>query len=127
VSPNRVFWLISEIIRASVCLTGVPSGTASVYQKFSPRIEADMAYAERRESSIGARYRDPRHQQDRRSQEARWFLFGQLSGLPPDQSSAVISSPYRRDLSRAGRRITFPRPGMRAGLAGWLERAGAGE
>jgi ribonucleotide reductase alpha subunit len=34
-----------------------PVGATSVYQKFSPRIEADMAYVERRESSKGTRYR----------------------------------------------------------------------
>jgi hypothetical protein len=38
----------------------VHSGTTSVYQEFSPESEADMAYAERRESSKGARgfYKD---------------------------------------------------------------------
>ena len=35
----------------------VPIGTVSVYQKFSPESEADMAYAERRDSAKGPRYR----------------------------------------------------------------------
>jgi hypothetical protein len=52
-----VFYLIRALMRTDACWRLVPVGTVSVYQNSPRESEADMAYAERRDSANGPRYR----------------------------------------------------------------------